>query len=152
MTLPFPDSPNTGENIADSITWIEQNLEYLDGNLTTRSSKIDADTRLLNAATGDVNYAVSDITAQGILIMAYHAGDVASWGFLDEDGTGYCMYRDYNGDFAVDTSNAINITTSATISQKAVWKAYNSGSFDLTWTKAGAGGATAINLIFLLLS
>jgi hypothetical protein len=146
MALPFPDSPSLDENIATSIDRIEQNLEWLDDNLTTGTSKLHTTTRLLNAASGDVNYAVSGITAKSIIVFALHSTDVVSWGFIDEDGLEYCVYLDYNGDFATDTSNAINITTSATISQKAVWKAYNSGSFDLTWTKAD------ITLLFLLLA
>lgn len=153
MTLPFPDSPAMGENIADSITQIEQNLEFLDGNLTTRSSKVHTETRDMEGASGDVNYPVSDITAKGVIIIASEPdADATSWGFIDEDGLEYCVYVDYDGNFIVDTSAAVHLITSVGTAQVATWKAFNDGSLDLTWVKTGSPSAGTATLLFLLLA
>jgi hypothetical protein len=153
MALPFPDSPNTDENIADSITRIEQNLEFLDANILTGTSKIHTATRAMDGGSGDVNYVISGLTAKSLIVFASEpSGDLVCWGFFDEDGTGYCVYRDYDGDYAADTSNGINLTSASGKSQTAVWKAYNDGSIDLTWTNTGSPASATATLIILALS
>ena len=153
MTLPYPSSPNLNENIADSIDRIEQNLEYLDDNLVTGTSKLHTATRAMAGVTGNVDYTVADITAKSIIVFAVEpAGDLSSWGFIDEDGLEYCVYLDYDGNYASDTSSCVHLLSASGKSQTATWVSYSDGSFRLLWTNTGSPGVATATLIFLLLA
>ena len=109
MTLPFPNSPVKNENIATSISRIEQNLEYLDGEITTTTFKTIYDTQNMSTLAAGAN--TVNITGVGFQPTAYilfaveTTGDSMSWG-MGDGTTEASIRRTYAGDSAISTSDS----------------------------------------------
>jgi len=148
MTLPFPDSPNTDENIADSITRIEQNLEYLDSGFSA-NTKVVYYTADMTTDLGTVAYTGAGVTPKMVIIMARSTSS-SSWGVIDENGDEMVMYIPYTDLSATDTAKAVYLEQASGASQTAVVSALTADGVNLTWTKTGSPTGTANIIMFYL--
>lgn len=104
---------------------------------------VKLETRVGDAASGDVSYTGYGFTPRGLSIQAESTVGSSigtSEPALAEHGlhqTGTMIYR---------VDEVVHIGGNAAVYQKAVVKTYDADGFTLTWTKNGASPATLINL------
>ena len=141
MTLPYPSSPEISENIADSISRIEQNLEYLDGQITTATTKqvlkqsVDMTTNGLTTITG------AGFTPTSVIVMACETtGKSQSWGMATSSTSRGCTYKTYARVAGSDTSLVLYLLQSAGASSSADLSSFNSDGAVFDFTAGGAVG------------
>ena len=105
--------------------------------------KFKAETRSMQAASGDVSYTGYGFTPKGLIIFAFNPR--GSIGISIEDRTMVLVHES-----ATQTnfnSNAIcKIEESTGVRQDAIVASYDVDGFTLTWTKSGAPGANTVVL------
>jgi len=153
MTLPFPNSPVKSENIATSISRIEQNLEYLDGQVSLSSLKYVQSsfnmTTLLDGAN-TLNVTGAGFTPTACIIFASEAtGDSQSWGFADAAGEGSTR-RDYAGAIAASTTQCGYLQQSATNVVTIALDSFTADGADFTLTKTNSPTSAAFIIILFI--
>jgi hypothetical protein len=152
MTLPYPNSPDMGENIATSISRIEQNLEYLDGILVTSSFKLIYKAYDMSTTTGAVNITGVGFEPSAAIIFASETtGDSISFGVCDPDSASMCTYKDYSGAAGASDTNCLYLLQSAGNSQAAVFTSWDSDGMTLTFTETGSCAAISMKLVILFM-
>lgn len=146
MTLPYPNSPDKDENIGQSITRIEQNLEYLDGQITTTQFKMVYKLYDMGTTNG-----ATDITGVGfkptaIVCFATETNnDSQSWGVY-ANNTERCVYKDYNED-CDEYAGFIYLKTGAATSMDGLVITTGDDGFTIDFGRTGTSGN--MSLIFL---
>lgn len=152
MTLPYPNSPDKDENIGQSITRIEQNLEYLDGQLRTTTIKHVVKTYSMDTvgdAGGVQNVSGVGFTPTAVTVYAVETtGDSYSMG-CNTDSNDACVYRDYGGNVGSSSTVCAYLLQDSGDSQECVLTSYNSDGASFTWTETGAcTGSNNLQVLF----
>lgn len=113
------------------------------------NSKLKAESRLGDAASGDVAYSGYGFKPKALIIFATTTIWV-SWGFGDVNLAEMCMYKEATHWESSSTSIIILEDDAGANGQTAVLKTLDTDGFTLTWTKLAAGSA-AINFMVLAL-
>jgi len=98
MTLPYPNSPDKDENIAASISRIEQNLEYLDGVVSLTSFYVKYFTQALDT-NDDVSISGVGFQPTAVILFSIETtGNSSSWGMGDDSLNVGHTRQEYDGD------------------------------------------------------
>lgn len=155
MTLPYPSSPDKAENIGDSISRIEQNLEYLDGNIGLIAFKQVVSTSIEMStarASSTVNVAGVGFTPTGLMVWANEeTGKSFSFGAATSNTLEGCSFVKYNSSVGVDSTLLYYLEQAAGASMEAVLQGFHSDGAYLELTRTGApvGAVMNINYIFI---
>ena len=156
MALPFPDSPVKGENIATSISRIEQNLEYLDGQVSLTSFYVKYLTSEALDQNGTIQVRGIGFQPTACIVFASEStGNSVSWGMCDSDSSGdpdnqACNYETYDGTVASINAQVFYLSQASGVSTRAAVGDFVSDGLDLTWVAAGSpSGNALLNIICL---
>jgi len=121
---------------------------------TARTNFLKAETRDIQAASGDVAYTSYGFQPTSLIILAQHDNGTPcrSWGLGDVNLSEMCMWEDADGVCGAESALIVKIVEStATDFQTAVLKTLDADGFTLTWTKGGTPGVSDILMKVLAL-
>ena len=153
MTLPYPDSPAVSENIADSISRIEQNIEYLDGQIADTSfAQVVLASVEMSTAWATVNVAGAGFTPTAVMAWGIdETGESMTWGMATSTAATGCVYKTYAGTAGSDASLLLYLLQASGASQQAELQSFHSDGAYIEFTKTGSpvGKVMTINYIFM---
>ena len=109
--------------------------------------KVKAETRAMDAASGDVAYTGYGFQPSGLIIFAYFSVALGSIGSSNPAKLCLCAYRRATTYWQNDATNIVFVYA-ATYSQSALVKSYDADGFTLTWTLVGTQAGTIYLTVF----
>lgn len=156
MTLPYPDSPDVDENIGASISRIEQNLEYLDGQIGTGAVKMIISASCDASRTGVVDVTGVGFTPKALVVHATEdGGNAQSWGMGCKTSTTNsascaCTWFDGGGG-GLSSLNCVEFyQTSGSVAFASI-SLFLSDGVRMNWSKTNTPSGNVLNLLYLFL-
>jgi hypothetical protein len=156
MTLPYPDSPATDENIGSSIERIKDNFNYLDGLIGSGNIKVIVSSSVeLATKSGDAMITGVGFQPKAMLAIAtFKNGPQNSWGCATQFSTTTsvncnCISQDSGYGGVASGLNCIEIYQTSTSYVVASVSTFNDDGGMIKWTKTLTPSGKVADIMYI---